>query len=280
MGGCSAGLNPTPWHPAGSGSTAAGLASPRCPRVQRWQPGGGPPARRASRASMVPVGVGGVTMMEGTCRCSSPGDAAGLPSLLTHVFKPARIRGGGVGHEVRHGAAAPPPTRLRVWLNPLRATREPAATPSGQEWILWGLTDIAAPAPTCHPPGGADGFNLGGFLISRKAPRDTGGSQGGFGSSRAGKCLEGTDTDSLNLFLIKDKALNYVRELEKLGGVLFYCRLQGSGEVGGMSWALPWIWSRVGTPWLPMLGWGVSLEPPKPSRSHSPNTGVRSQHLT
>lgn len=60
------------------------------------------------------------------------------------------------------GCGAPPPPHLRVWLNPLRATREPATSPSGQEWILGGLTDIAAPTPTCHPPGGADGFNLGG----------------------------------------------------------------------------------------------------------------------
>lgn len=61
---------------------------------RRLQGGDVPPvALRVSRDSVAPVGVGGVTMMEGTCRCLSP--AAGTPPapfpLLTHVFKP---RGG------------------------------------------------------------------------------------------------------------------------------------------------------------------------------------------
>lgn len=53
----------------------------------------------------------------------------------------------------------------------------------------------------------------------RKAPCGAGSDRGGFSSSQAGKCPEGTDTDILNLFLIKDKALPYIRQLEK-GGVL------------------------------------------------------------
>lgn len=86
------------------------------PRAQHWLHGGGPPARRVSRDSMVPVGVGGVTMMEGTCRFFSLGDAAGVLSLpfplLTHVFKPAKMGGGRpkcvCGEKIRRGAAASP----------------------------------------------------------------------------------------------------------------------------------------------------------------------------
>lgn len=67
---------------------------PQDARAQHWLHDGAPPPRRASRDSMVPVGVGGVTMMEGTCKCFSPGDAACVRSLpfplLTHIFKPLR----------------------------------------------------------------------------------------------------------------------------------------------------------------------------------------------
>lgn len=59
----------------------------------RLQGGDVPPvALRVSRHSMVPVGVGGVTMMEGTWRCFP--SCSGVPvlpfPLLTHIFNPFR----------------------------------------------------------------------------------------------------------------------------------------------------------------------------------------------
>jgi len=77
-------------------------APSRGPPAQHWLQG--PPPRRGSRDSVVPVGVGGVTTMEGTRRCFWPGGASGVlwpPSpLLTHVLTPAEMgrgprRGGG-----------------------------------------------------------------------------------------------------------------------------------------------------------------------------------------
>lgn len=85
-------------HPGGRGSIPVEEGQillgwcPQDAHAQHWLHSGAPPTRRASWDSMVPVGVGGVTMMEGTCRCFSPGDAACVLSLqfplLTHIFKP------------------------------------------------------------------------------------------------------------------------------------------------------------------------------------------------
>lgn len=146
------------------------------PHAQHWLHGGGPPTRRVSRDSMVPVGVGGVTMMEGTCRFFSPGDAAGvlsLPfSLLTHVFKPAKMGGdqsvcvgrrSGVG--LQHPPPPCPPPDPHVQLNPLQATRESTATPSSSQmkprtsfppWILGcpiAVNTTAPPTPPAACPG-------------------------------------------------------------------------------------------------------------------------------
>lgn len=86
---------------------------------RRLQGGDVPPvALRVSRDSVAPVGVGGVTMMEGTCRCLSP--AAGTPPapfpLLTHVFKPLRqdnlspmFSSSWRGLAAAHGSPAPLP---------------------------------------------------------------------------------------------------------------------------------------------------------------------------
>lgn len=94
----------------------------RCPPpgAQHWLQGDDVPpvARRASRDNVAPVGVGGVTMMEGTCRCFSPG--AGTPPLpvplLTHVFKPLRqdnlspmFSSSWRGLAAAHGSPAPLP---------------------------------------------------------------------------------------------------------------------------------------------------------------------------
>lgn len=85
-------------HPGRAGTGPAGPAVPRVP-AQHWLQGAGPWPRRPSRDSVVPVGVGGVTMMEGTCRCFCPEDAVRVPSppfpLLTHVFKPGEVWGEG-----------------------------------------------------------------------------------------------------------------------------------------------------------------------------------------
>lgn len=147
------------------------------PRAQHWLHGGGPPTRRVSRDSMVPVGVGGVTMMEGTCRFFSPGDAAGVLSspfpLLTHIFKPAKMGGDGdqsvcVGRRSGVGLQQPPPPcpppDPHVHLNPLQATRESTATPSSSQmqprtsfppWILGCLIEVNTTAhthtPSCLP---------------------------------------------------------------------------------------------------------------------------------
>lgn len=86
--------------------------SPPGPHAQHWLQDGVSPPRRASRASAVPVGVGGVTMMEGTCRCLSPG-ASGVLSLpfplLTHVFKPVEIWGTQKHNHVWGVQHQPPP---------------------------------------------------------------------------------------------------------------------------------------------------------------------------
>lgn len=91
-----------PRVPGGSSRALGAVAPSRrllgVPRVpsQHWLQGDGPSPRRPSRDSVVPVGVGGVTMMEGTCRCFCPDDAVAVPSLplLTHIFKPGEILGG------------------------------------------------------------------------------------------------------------------------------------------------------------------------------------------
>lgn len=84
-----------PWglHPEERGQLLPGWGSPRVPSQHGLQ-GEGLSPRRPSRDSVVPVGVGGVTMMEGTCRCFCPAGVPSLPfPLLTHIFKPGEIWG-------------------------------------------------------------------------------------------------------------------------------------------------------------------------------------------
>lgn len=146
----SLGAPAVPWglwlHPDGAwdGGVPAGLGVPGVPS-QHWLQGDGPSPRRPSRDSVVPVGVGGVTMMEGTCRCFCPEDAVAVPSLplLTHIFKPGGILGdkSGSGTELQH-PPAPCPPRCRCF-NPFS--------------LHWRIHSILTPPPL-HPPCILGGF--------------------------------------------------------------------------------------------------------------------------
>lgn len=139
-------------HPDGAGTGPARLGGPRVP-AQHWLQGEAPSPRRPSRDSVVPVGVGGVTMMEGTCRCFWPEDAVGFPSLpfplLTHIFKPGEILRGG---DKRSGYSIPQlPALLRVFTSHWRIQSILTSPPLDPPWILGGFIGGFPPSPT-RPP--------------------------------------------------------------------------------------------------------------------------------
>lgn len=157
-------------------------------------------------------------------RPRGPLAAVPVPAAHTHLqawghLRDRRRSGTGLQHPP---APRPPP---RHWGIHSILTSPPLDPPCILGGFRGGSPSLPRPPAQPTPLRGADRFNLL-FLIRRKAPCGTGSIQGGFSSSQARKCPEGTDTDIFNLFLIKDKALPYVRELEKGEGLFFYSRLQ------------------------------------------------------